>query len=39
MNKDLLIESLNIAKDNFDFDGEYEKSEAVYKYLQELVKG
>jgi hypothetical protein len=33
---DLLIEALKIAKDNFDFDSEYSKAEAVERYLQEL---
>ena len=37
MNKDLLIESLNIAKDNFDFDGEYDKSDQIHNYLIELI--
>jgi hypothetical protein len=39
MNKELLIESLHIAKDNFDFDGEYDKAEIVQDYIDELVKG
>ena len=33
---ELLIEALNIAKDNFDFDAEYHKSEAIERYLKEL---
>ena len=36
MNKELLIEALEIAKNNFDYDGEYDKSAQVLKYLQEL---
>lgn len=34
--KELLIEALNIAKDNFDFDAEYHKSEAIEEHLKEL---
>jgi hypothetical protein len=33
---ELLIEALNIAKDNFDFDAEYHKSEAIERYLEAL---
>ena len=36
MNKELLIEALEIAKDNFDYDGEYDKSAQILVYLQEL---
>lgn len=36
MNKELLIEALIIAKDNFDYDAEYLKSESVERYLKEL---
>lgn len=39
MNNDLLIEALVIARDNFDFDGEHDKSETVQKYIQELMEG
>lgn len=34
--KELLIESLEIAKDNFDYDSEYHKAEAIERYLMEL---
>ena len=33
---ELLIEALEIAKDNFDYDAEYHKAEAIEKYLKEL---
>ncbi len=36
MNKEVLIEALEIAKNNFDYDGEYDKSAQVLEYLQEL---
>lgn len=36
MNKDILIEALEIAKDNFDYDAEYHKAEAVERYIKEL---
>ena len=36
MNKDTLIEALEIAKDNFDYDGEHEKAAEVMTYIQEL---
>jgi len=29
MDKDILIEALEIAKNNFDYDAEYRKAEAV----------
>jgi hypothetical protein len=34
--KELLIEALHIAKDNFDFDAEYHKSEAIERHIEEL---
>jgi hypothetical protein len=34
--KELLVEALEIAKDNFDYDAEYHKAEAIEKYLKEL---
>jgi len=34
--KELLVEALEIAKDNFDYDAEYHKTEAIEKYLKEL---
>jgi hypothetical protein len=37
MDKELLIEALHIAKDDFDFDGEYEKAEAIESYIKEIV--
>ena len=33
---ELLIEALWIAKDNFDYDAEYHKAEAIERYLKEL---
>jgi len=39
INKELLIESLQIAKDNFDYDSEYHKAEAIERYLIELEGG
>lgn len=39
MNKDLLIEALYIAKDDFDFDGEHEKADAIGSYIKEIANG
>ena len=36
MNKEVLIEALEIAKNNFDYDGEYGKAGQVLEYLKEL---
>lgn len=36
MSKEILIEALEIAKNNFDYDGEYDKAAQVLAYLQEL---
>jgi hypothetical protein len=36
MNKEILIEALWIAKDNFDYDAEYHKAEAVEEYIKQL---
>ena len=36
MDKDILIEALEIAKNNFDYDAEYEKAEATEAYIKEL---
>ena len=36
MNKETLIEALEIAKNNFDYDGEYDKAAEVLEYLKEL---
>lgn len=36
MNKKILIEALEIAKSNFDYDGEYDKSYEVVEYLKKL---
>jgi hypothetical protein len=36
MNKEILIEALEIAKDNFDYDGEYDKAGQLLAYIQEL---
>ena len=33
---ELLVEALEIAKDNFDYDAEYHKAEAIERYLKEL---
>ena len=33
---ELLIEALEIAKNNFEYDAEYHKSEAIEEYLKEL---
>lgn len=39
MDKDTLIEALEIAKDNFDYDAEYHKAEAVEEYIKQLREG
>ena len=36
MNREILIEALEIAKNNFDYDGEYDKASEVLAYLQKL---
>ena len=36
MNKEILIEALEIAKNNFDYDGEYDRAAEVLEYLKEL---
>jgi hypothetical protein len=36
MDKEILIEALEIAKNNFDYDGEYDKSELVQEYIKQL---
>lgn len=36
MNKEILIEALWIAKDNFDYDAEYHKAESVEEYIKQL---
>ena len=36
MNKEILIEALWIAKDNFDYDAEYHKAEAIERYIKQL---
>jgi len=36
MTNDLLIEALWIARDNFDYDAEYHKAEAIERYIKEL---
>lgn len=38
MNTQELIEALEIAVSNYDFDGEYDKSEKVSAYIEQLVK-
>ena len=39
MDKELLIEALHIAKDDFDFDGEYDKANQIELHIKELVNG
>jgi hypothetical protein len=36
INKDLLVEALWIAKDNYDFDNEDNKAKAIEQYIKEL---
>ncbi len=36
MDKEILIEALEIAKNNFDYDGEYDKASEVLAYIQKL---
>ena len=36
MEKGALIEALAIARDDFDFDGEHEKAQAIRDYIQTL---
>jgi hypothetical protein len=36
ISNELLVEALWIAKDNFDYDAEYHKAEAVERYIEEL---
>jgi hypothetical protein len=36
MNKEILIEALEIAKNSFDYDGEYDKAAQVLAYLKGL---
>lgn len=36
MNKEELIEALEIAVGNYDFDGEYQKSEKVSAYIEKI---
>jgi hypothetical protein len=35
--KDLLIEALSIAKDNYDYDNEDDKAQAIEKYIEGLL--
>lgn len=37
MNKEVLIEALYIAKDDFDFDGEDDKASQIEAYIKELM--
>jgi hypothetical protein len=39
MDKDTLIEALEIAKNSFDYDAEYHKAEAVAEYIKQLEEG
>jgi len=36
ISNELLVEALWIAKDNFDYDAEYDKAEAVKRHIEEL---
>jgi hypothetical protein len=36
MDKEILIEALEIAKNSFDYDAEYHKAEAVEEYIKQL---
>ena len=36
MDTDALIEALEIAKNNFDYDAEYHKAEAIERYIEQL---
>jgi hypothetical protein len=36
ISNELLVEALWIAKDNFDYDGEYEKAKEVESHINEL---
>ena len=39
MDREILIEALEIAKNNFDYDAEYHKAEAVQEYIKQLEGG
>jgi hypothetical protein len=39
IDKEILIEALEIAKNNFDYDAEFDKAEAVQKYIKQLQGG
>lgn len=39
MKKGALIEALAIARDNFDFDGEHDKAQAIRDYIETLKEG
>jgi hypothetical protein len=39
MDKEILIEALEIAKNSFDYDAEYHKAEAVQEYIKQLQEG
>jgi hypothetical protein len=36
ISNELLVEALWIAKDNFDYDGEYDKANKVESYINKL---
>jgi hypothetical protein len=39
MERGALIEALAIARDNFDFDGEHDKAQAIRDYIETLKEG
>jgi hypothetical protein len=39
MNREILIEALEIAKNSFDYDAEFDKAEAIQEYIQQLQEG
>jgi hypothetical protein len=39
MDREILIEALEIAKNNFDYDAEFDKAEAVQEYINQLQGG
>jgi hypothetical protein len=39
MDREILIEALEIAKNSFDYDAEYHKAKAVQEYIKQLEGG
>ena len=39
IDSEILIEALEIAKNSFDYDSEFDKAEAVQKYIRQLQGG